>query len=361
MRGVRGCALRCVLSVFFLLLVGFPAIQAARAEDKPAWLGLIAGPPAASETVLAADMASLFATSGDLRLRPMLGDTGAGNLDLLLGDPGVDLAFVSTDAIAAQAANDKGLKGRLELVARLAPQEIHLLARSDIGNVSDLSGKKVNFGPEGSASAVAAAAVFKTFGIEVVAVNLDTTAGIEQLKQGALSAAVIVGCRPSPLVAAIPINAGVNLLPVPFSAPLDEAYLPARLDSADYPNLIRGGSEVTTVATGIVLLAASGKKSAGARQRLDRFVASVFPRFAELQAEGRHPKWREVNLAASLPGFKRAPAVEAWLAETAEQKTQPMTASAVAGQMPVVPEVMSKEQQEALFTRFIEWQRGKQR
>jgi TRAP-type uncharacterized transport system substrate-binding protein len=360
---MRGCALRCVWSVICLLLAGFAASFGVRAEEKPAqaWLGLIAGPPAASETVLAADMASLFATSGNLRVRPMLGDTGAGNLALLLGDPGVDLAFVSTDAIAAQVAEDNSVSGKLELVARLAPQEFHLLARSDIGNLAELVGKKVNFGPEGSASAVAAAAVFKTFGVEVIAVHLDTTAGIEQLKQGALSAAVIVGCRPSPLVAAIPINAGINLLPISFSAPLDEAYLPARLDSADYPNLIRSGSEVPTVATGIVLLAASGKKDAGARQRLDRFVASAFPRFAELQADGRHPKWREVNLAASLPGFKRAPAVEAWLAETAEQKTSPMTASAAINQMPGVPEVMSKEQQEVLFERFIEWQRGKPR
>jgi hypothetical protein len=35
---------------------------------------------------------------------PMLGDVGAGNLRLLLNDPGVDIAFVSTDAIAAAAA-----------------------------------------------------------------------------------------------------------------------------------------------------------------------------------------------------------------------------------------------------------------
>lgn len=355
--------LRRVLSLVGLLLVGLSASHGARAQDESAqaWLGLIAGPAAASETVLAADMASLFASSAELRVVPMLGDTGAGNLSLLLDHPSVDLAFVSTDVLGEQAAKENSLTDKLELVARLSPQEVHLLARSDIGAASELSGKPVGFGPAGSASAIAGAALFRTLGIEIEAVHLDATAAIEQLKHGTISAAVIVGGRPSPLVAAIPITAGIHLLPVPFSAPLDAAYLPARLESADYPNLIRTGRDVTTIATGIVLLAARTKADPGAQRRLDRFVAALFPRFAELQAQGRHPKWREVNLAASLPGLKRSRAAEAWLAATPEEKVKPLRASIAGGQVPVLPEVMSKQQQEALFRRFIEWQRGKAR
>jgi TRAP transporter TAXI family solute receptor len=355
--------LRRVLSLVGLLLIGLSASQGARAQDKPAqtWLGLAAGPAAASETVLAADMASLFANSADLRVVPMLGDSGAGNLALLLDSPSIDLAFVSTDVLAEQAAKEKNLTDKLELVARLSPQEVHLLAGSDIATASELSGKQVSFGPAGSASAAAAATLFGALGIGVESVHLDATAAIEQLKHGAISAAVIVGGRPSPLIGAIPINAGIHLLPVPFSAPLDAAYLPARLESADYPNLIRAGSHVATVATGIVLLAARAKADPGAQRRVDRFVAAVFPRFAELQAQGRHPKWREVNLAASLPGLRRARAAEAWLAATSEERAKPMAASIAAGHVPALPEVISKEQQEALFERFIEWQRGKER
>src|SRR5680860_861967 len=76
----------------------------------------------------------------------------------------------------------------------------------------------------------------------------------------------------------------------------------------------------------------------------------------------RQPKWREVNLAASLPGFKRSRAAEAWLAGRSDQPARPMAASASAAQAPGLPEalIMSKEQQEALFTRFIEWRRGKE-
>lgn len=350
------------LSLLCLVLIGLFAGGSALAQDKAAnaWLGLIAGSAAASETVLAADMASLFPQGAGLRVLPMLGDAGAGNLALLLDDPHADIAFVSTDALAEAAAKEKSLADRLELVARLSPQEVHILARADIGSVSALSGRKVNFGPAGSASAVTAASLFKALGLKVEPVSLDAAAAVEQLKQGAISAAVIVGGKPSPLVSAIPANAGIRLLPIPFGVPLEAAYLPTRLEPKDYPHLIRAGGEVATIATGMVLLAARSKTDPGSQERVDRFVAAVFPRFAELQSQGRHPKWREVNLAASLPGFKRTRAAEAWLAGRSDEPARPMAASA--GQASALPEsLMSKEQREALFTRFIEWQRGKER
>ncbi len=306
-------------------------------------------------------MASLFPQDAGLRVLPMLGDAGAGNLALLLDNPHADIAFVSTDALAEASVREKDLADKLELIARLAPQEVHILARADFGSVSDLSGRQVNIGPAGSASAATAASLFKALGLKVEPVSLDAPAAIEQLKQGAISAAMIVGSKPSPLVSAIPLNAGIRLLPIPFGVPLEATYLPTRLEPKDYPHLIRAGGEVATIATGMVLLAAKSKTDPGSQERVDRFVAAVFPHFAELQAQGRHPKWREVNLAASLPGFKRTRAAEAWLAERADEPARPMAAST--GQAPALPEslVMSKEQKEALFTRFIEWQRGKER
>ncbi|HBH40696.1 MAG TPA: TRAP transporter substrate-binding protein, partial [Rhizobiales bacterium] len=133
--------------------------SAPQAKAETAWLGLIAGPPAGSETVLAADMASLFAEDSGTRVLPMLGDAGAGNIALLLNDPHVDIAFVSTDALAAATAEAGGasLADRLELVAKLYPQEVHVLARGEIASLADLAGKKVSFGPAGSGSAITAA------------------------------------------------------------------------------------------------------------------------------------------------------------------------------------------------------------
>ena len=357
--------LRRNLSLLCLVLIGLFAGGGALAQDKAAsaWLGLIAGSAAASETVLAGDMASLFPQGADLRVLPLLGDAGAGNLALLLDVPHVDIAFVSTDALAEAIAKEKSLADKLELVARLSPQEVHVLARADIGGVSSLSGRKVNFGPAGSASAVMAASLFKSLELKVEPLSLDAASAIEQLKQGAISAAVIVGGKPSPLVSAIPASAGIHVLPIPFGVPLEAAYLPTRLAPGDYPNLIQPGGEVATIATGMVLLAARSNNDPGAAERVDRFVVEVFPRFAELQAQGRHPKWREVNLAASLPGLKRSRAAEAWLGRRSDEPVKPTAARANASQPPALPEslIMSNEQKESLFKRFIEWKRGKPR
>jgi TRAP transporter TAXI family solute receptor len=369
----------CVVGLALAGLVASGAVQAAdnlpaKRAAAPAFLGLIAGPAACSETLLAADMASLF-PQGDLSILPILGDAGAVNLARLEGLK-ADIAFVSTDVLAEASAKDESLHERLELVTRLAPQEVHVLARADIGKLPDLAGRKVNFGPPGSASAITAAALFKALQIEVEASSLDITAAIEHMKDGALAAMVVVGGKPSPIIGAIPPNAGIHLLPVSFGVPLEAAYLPTRLASNDYPNLIEPGAEVPTVATGLVLLAVTSDDGSEAAARVARFVETVFPRFAELQAQGHHPKWREVNLAASLTGFKRNAAAASWLLEKQDRPQAPatanakarakkaaLTANADASQGAPVPSSLlnSKQQMESLFERFNEWRRGNER
>jgi TRAP transporter TAXI family solute receptor len=285
------------IKFLFLGLALLRVLAASQAEaggklDDLFWLGVIAGPPSATETVLAADMASLFTSDTPLRVLPMLGDAGAGNIAMLLEAPDVDLALVSTDALAEAAAKDEGLEQRLELVARLSPQEVHIVARADIGDLADLAGKDVSFGPAGSSSAVAARSLFAALAIEVKPLGLDPGAAIERLKQGTIAAAVIVGGKPTPLIAGLPANRGIHFLPLAFAA-LQGGYLPARIEHADYPDLIPAGSEIQTVATGTVLLAARAKHDVGSAKRIARFVDTVFSRFAELKAPDRHPKWRE--------------------------------------------------------------------
>lgn len=321
------------------------------------WLGLAAGSAATAEAVLAADMASLFETGAPIRVLPMLGDSGEDNIALLTDQPHVDIAFVSSDALAAAEAARKDISGRVDLVARLYPQEVHLLARADIRTIADLGGKKVSFGPAGSASSVTGAALFKALDIEAEPESLDASLAIEKLKQGLISAAVIVSGKPTPLIEGIPADSGLHLLAVPFGAALQQAYLPTRIEAADYPNLIDPGDEVPTVATGMLLLAAKNKNDPGSAARIARFVDTLFPRFAELQAPGRHPKWREVNLAATLPGFARTPEAESWLAARSAMTPKPIAATS--GSTPPRPAHMTggAEQNEKLFRKFIEWRR----
>ncbi len=110
----------------------------------------------------------------------------------------------------------------------------------------------------------------------------------------------------------------------------------------------------------MVLLAAKGKNDPGAAIRIARFVDTLFPRFAELQAADHHPKWREVNLAATLPGFARTPEAQSWLARRPAMAAKPIAATSGSVAPATAPEdlVTNEDQKEALFRKFIEWRRS---
>ena len=210
------------------------------------WLGVIAGDEAGSEIELAAEMAELFANDSPFRVVPVPGDSGLNNISRLLHDPHIDAGFVSTDVLADTDTQSSvpNLAGSLQVVARLCPQEVHVLAQAGIDSLADLAGKKVNFGPDGGSSAVTARTLFRALNIEVEPVALDSRAAVEQLTQGAIAASVFVGAKPMPVIAGIPANQGLHLLPVAFGAGLEAVYLPTGFDHDDYPNLIEMETEI---------------------------------------------------------------------------------------------------------------------
>jgi uncharacterized protein len=361
--------LRIRLPLVFVAIIGMVAFGDATLgtgkdldlNSNADWLGVIAGDEAGSEIELAAEMAELFASQAPFRVVPVPGDSGLKNISRLLNDPHIDAGFVSTDVLADAETQSSvpNLAESLQVVARLGPQEVHVLARADIDSLADLAGKKVNFGPDGGSSAVTARILFRALNIAVEPVALDGRAAIEQLTQGAIAASVIVGAKPMPMIAGIPENQGLHLLPVAFGADLEAVYLPTGFDHDDYPNLIEMETEIPSVATGIVLLAAASKDDPGHADRVAQLVDTLFSRFGELKKDGRHPKWREINLAASLPGWTRSPAAEAWLAqhpnESARKGPQAkIEAGAAQSNLPV-----GEDQRDVLFKRYIEWQRAK--
>jgi len=345
---------RAVLRILAALSVGLLASPGpGRAQALS--LGLIGGDAAGTESVLAAEMAELFAGAPALRVVPKSGDAGRSNLARLLTEPGTDIAFVAADALTDAGDPGGSLLSRVTLVARLGPQEVHVVARQDIARLDDLAGRKVNFGPAGGSAALAAERLFKALNIAVAPQALELRASLAQLQRGAIDAVVVVGGKPVPIISQIPSGLGIHLLPVPFAAAVEDAYLPARFDHDDYPNLIETETSVPSLATGMVLLAARGKNDAGADDRVATFIEALFSRFGELDRPGHHAKWREVNLAATLPGWTRAPVAEAWLA----RRPSPVGNTIEASAAEPAPLPMSEDQKEALFKGFVEWQRAK--
>jgi hypothetical protein len=107
---------------------------------------------------------------------------------------------------------------------------------------------------------------------------------------------------------------GLHLVTIPYAKQLFDDYLPTSFTHDDYPDLVPAGQSVDSVAVSAVLIAYNWPKTNLDRySRVQRFVEAFFPKIAELRKPPRHVKWREVNVAATLPGWKRFDAAQTWL------------------------------------------------
>jgi hypothetical protein len=70
---------------------------------------------------------------------------------------------------------------------------------------------------------------------------------------------------------------------------------------------------VETVAVPTALVAFNWPTTSNRYDRVDRFVDRLFSQIDKLQEPGFDPKWKSINLAASVPGLVRFPAAQKWL------------------------------------------------
>jgi len=68
-----------------------------------------------------------------------------------------------------------------------------------------------------------------------------------------------------------------------------------------------------------VLIAYNWPRDSDRYRRIAKFVDVFFPKLSALQKPPHHPKWRETNLAAVLPGWTRFAAAEQWLQENRDK------------------------------------------
>ena len=150
---------------------------------------------------------------------------------------------------------------------------------------------------------------------------------------------------------------GFKFLPIEYTDKL-EYYAPAYLEHADYPALIPQGQQIATISVPAVLAVYDWPKNTDRYQRLDRVVEYLFERFEKLQKEpGYHEKWKDVNLAASVPGWTRFKPLQ----EQARQEPRSYPQRSVdpaqlrAQAARAAPGVVAE--QERLFRQFLDWNR----
>ncbi|SRR5579884_1534413 len=314
---------------------------------------------------MAADIADLLDDGATRRIVAVIGQGSLQNLIDLKALHGIDLAIVQTDVLDyARRQNLVPALDTLAYVARLYNEEFHLLAGRGIKSIADLNGKTVNFGAPGSGSGVTAARIFSALGIVVKPTSDPTSRALIQLEQGKIAALAFVSAKPAPIFRDLDPSTGLHFLSVPEKPAITAAYAPAQLTARDYPLLIAPDRPVDTVAVGTVLLAANLAVGGARYRNLANFIDAFFTQFQSLTEPGHQAKWREVNLAADLPGWKRFPPAQQWLARNAAvaRATPPrdvrvMFERFLEERLRAAGAEMSQQQKDDLFNLYAQFQR----
>lgn len=328
-------------------------------EKINAWVvGVAAGKLEGAPIRLVEEMSRVFDDGNEMQVLPIITRGPSYNVHALLYLRGIDLAVINGDVLDffAKEQNIPRIHDRINYITQLFNSEFHILARPEIKSIEDLAGKVVNFNTKGTSAAFTGPVIFDRLGIKIKKTFVPHPVAMQQMKKSDKYAAVVfVTAKPVRPLVKKKWPEGFRLLSVPYSEKVADYFLPAVLNAKDYPDLIAQGGSVQTIAVPTVLAAFNWAKSNDRHRKVSRFVDYLFERFDRLQKPPFHPKWREINLAAEIPGWRRLPSVQKKLdARKLAAKPNPIDRSAIRAEAArVAPNDPAK--QEALFEEFLKW------
>jgi TRAP-type uncharacterized transport system substrate-binding protein len=285
-------------------------------ERKNAWtVGIAGGLIDGTYMRFADELAKVLDDGDNLRILPMVSYGAASNLDDLLYLRGVDLAVTQSDVFEYFRTERKtpNLQNRVHYILRLPIAELHILAKTDIRSLEDLRGRRVNFGPAGSGSSLTGTIVFQRLGVQVDQVLIDQQSALQKLRSGEVEALVRVVGKPVDFFTRIPPDSGLHLVPIPFTKTFADYYTVGEFERKDYPSLIAEGEKLETIAVPAVLSVFNWPRGSDRYRRIERFTERLFANWDQFLVTPRHPKWRDVNLGATVPGWTRHPIAEQML------------------------------------------------
>lgn len=344
-------------------------LEARRERMNQNTISIVSGGVNGTYVRIASDLAAVLDKGDALRVLPILGKGSVQNITDLLYLRGIDVAIVQSDVLrfVREQNLEPGIDRRIRYVTKLYDEEVHVLARADVAQITDLAGRRVNFDVKGSGTAMTATTLMQLLGIAVEPTHFDQALALEKLKTGDIQAMVFVAGKPTELFRAIEADSQLKFLAIPPKPELLETYLPSTLEHRDYPKLIaEGAPPLETLAVGAVMAVYNWEPNTDRHRRVARFVEAFFSQFEQFLKPPRHPKWQEVNLAATLPGWNRAASAEDWLARKATGQMHSADATlrtsfdqflqfmAEAG-LKRSNQPLGPKEREALFARFLEW------
>jgi len=310
----------------------------------------------------AAELGKALDDGDNLRILPMVTYGASENISDLLYLRGVDIAITHADVFDfyKKAGDVRNIEQRVNYISQMHNTEFYVMARADIARMEDLAGKKVGFHVKGSGPSVTGPMIFERLGIKVEPVFINHTFAIEKMRTGEISAIFQLGAKPNDLLAKLKPELGMHFVAINWGPKFSDYYLPATLTHDDYPNLIPPGGTIDTLAVPVVLAVYNWPKNSDRYRRVERFIQYYFERFDKLKEPSFHPKWKEINLAARVPGWNRYPAAEEALAASKDGGTGRQANSNEPPAAAPARADASALEKSPLFEEFLEWRQKRQ-
>jgi TRAP-type uncharacterized transport system substrate-binding protein len=321
-------------------------------------IGLAGGLLEGTFSKYAADLGKALDDGDNLRVLPIVTYGAVGNVSDLIYLKGVDFAITYADTLDhyKNVLKIPNIQSRVNYVMPMFQGELHIYVRPEIKTLKDLEGKKFNFNTVGSAANYTGGIVFDRLGIKVERLYVNNGIALEQMRKGEIAGLVHVVGKPNSLFANIKSSEGFHFLPVEFSEKFEDYYVPAELTNADYPNLIAKGETVNTISVTALLAVFNWQANTNfdRYRRCVRFIEYLFERFDRLRQPPYQPKWKEMNIAGTIPGWQRFPPAQELIDKAHATATASIDTS-LARTQAARAAPLDPAEQDRLFRQFLEW------
>jgi len=248
----------------------------------------------------------------------------------------------------------RNIEQRVNYISELLVGAFYIHARPEQKALKELEGKKVSLSTKGSSATTTGPIVFEAHGgVQPDIAYINNTVALEKMKTGEIAAIASTGGKPNDLFVKLKPEPGFHFLSIDYGPKLADYYVPCPLSHDDYPQLIPEGQTIETLCMQAVLAVYNFPKGSDRARRIGRFIDYYFDRFDKLKQPSFHPKWKDVNLAAKVPGWNRYWQAAEKLASTTSAVATPSAAAAN----------RDPAGREKIFQDYIKWrgERGKTR
>ncbi len=327
-----------------------------------AWtVGVVGGLLEGSFLRFAAELGKALDDGENLRVLPIVSYGAVENVNDLLYLKGVDIAITNADVFSEFRKTKKpaNIEKRINYISSMFVSEVHVYARPEIKSLQDLEGKTVSLGKKGAGQTITGPIMFERLGIKVNLVFVEAEASLEKMKSGEIAAIVQNGGKPNPLFAKLKPEPGYHFLSVPYDDKFFDYYVPSTFGKDDYPALVGEGETIETLGVPAVLAVYNWPKGSDRFRKVERFVQYYFDRFETLRKPPYHPKWKEINLAAKVPGWSRYFVAEEMLGKSVSKSQTEATGAPTASALDVADGRGGSRQgvDDKVFQEFLEWKK----